>query len=68
MDAMKADQYQETSVAEVKQEGKIKKDEEVIKDLNNQLTESMKRSQAFIDHQNKVIEKSAQKEKDMITK
>jgi hypothetical protein len=44
MDAMKADQYQETSAAELKQEGKIKKDEDVIADLNNQLTESMKRS------------------------
>jgi len=32
---MKADQYQETSVAEMKQEGKIKKDEEIIQDLNN---------------------------------
>jgi hypothetical protein len=52
----------------LKQEGKIKKDDEIIADLNNQLTESMKRSSAFIDHQNKVIEKSAQKEKDMILK
>lgn len=47
---MKDGQYQETSAAELKQEGKIKKDDEIIADLNNQLTESMKRSSAFIDH------------------
>lgn len=35
MDAMKDGQYQETSIAEQKQEGLIKKDDEIIADLNN---------------------------------
>ena len=55
MDAMKAEQYQETSIAEQKNEEKVKKDEEIIKALDAELTESMKRSQAFIEHQNKII-------------
>ena len=44
MDAMKAEQYQETSVAEQKSEEKLTKDEETIKTLDNELSESMKRS------------------------
>lgn len=44
MDQMKADQYQETSVAEQKAEENLSKDEQIIKTLDNELTESMKRS------------------------
>jgi len=44
MDAMKAEQYQETSVAEQKSEEKLTKDEETIKTLDNELSESMKKS------------------------
>ena len=44
MDQMKADQYQETSVAEQKAEENLSKDEQIIKTLDNELTETMKRS------------------------
>jgi hypothetical protein len=44
MDNIKAEQYQETSIAEQKSDVIVKKDEEIIKELDNQLAESMKRS------------------------
>lgn len=62
MDNMKEEQYNESSIAEKKQSEKLEVDQATIKSLDTQLAESMKRSQAFIQHQNKVIEKAALKE------
>lgn len=45
-------------MAEQKQEVKLTKDEEVIKTLDAELAESMKRSQSYIEHQDKIIAKA----------
>lgn len=55
MDNMKAEQYAESSAAEQKQAEILEQDKKSIQNLDDQLAESMKRSQAFIQHQNKVI-------------
>lgn len=68
MDNMKEEQYNESSIAEKKQSEKLEVDQATIKSLDTQLAESMKRSQAFIQHQNKVIEKAALKEAGLLKK
>lgn len=65
MDNMKAEQYAESSAAEQKQAEILEQDKKTIQNLDDQLAESMKRSQAFIQHQNKVIQQAAKKEADL---
>ena len=50
MDNMKEEQYKESSAAEQKSGEILEQNQATIKNLDNQLSESMKRSQAFIQH------------------